>query len=125
MRLLASLLFQWNGKKTRSKAMLYIFCPEASLSLKTQNFLNQALSASGFKNVHQVKALILHRSLLSRRECGGVCSPGEEHSPLEILPTKQQEMRASSFPYSAACHGKLELLLGTQFPVNEKKEDLY
>lgn len=30
-------------------------------------------------------------------------------------------MRASSFPYSAACHGKLELLLGTQFPLNEKK----
>ena len=31
-------------------------------------------------------------------------------------------MRASSFPYSAACHGKLELLLGTQFPLNEKKK---
>ena len=60
-------LFQWNGKKTRSKVMLYIFCPEASPSLKTQKFLNQALSANGFKNVHQVKALILHGSLLSRR----------------------------------------------------------
>ena len=30
-------------------------------------------------------------------------------------------MRACSFPYSAACHGKLELLLGSQFPLNEKK----
>lgn len=31
-------------------------------------------------------------------------------------------MRASSFPYSAACHGKLELLLGAQFPLNGKKK---
>lgn len=43
-----------------------ISCPEASPSLKTEKFLHQATYVNGFKNVCQMKTLILHTTPLSR-----------------------------------------------------------
>lgn len=87
-----------------------ISCPEASPSFKTQTFLNQAPYVNGFKNACQVKAPLLHKTLLSRRT-----NVEEEDVALEkriclwkYSPQNGRKCELDTSPCSATCRGKWE-----------------